>query len=107
MSGVYIFHSGAKIWVFGWLGKKYDDLLYKKANIMGKGIEKREKGENFTVLGEKNMILEKRGGGKNIQFLGNIYPCNMFQSPLTEIVSMHREINTNRLTSETNRFHPL
>ena len=29
---------------------------------MGKGVEKREKGELFTVLGEKNMILEKGGG---------------------------------------------
>ena len=42
---------------------------------MGKGAEKREKGLIFTELGKKNMILEKGGGG-NIQFLGNIYPCS-------------------------------
>ena len=67
--------AGAKIWVFGWFGEKYDDLLSKKANIIGKGVEKLEKGEIFTVLGGKNMILEKKGGwGKNIPFLGNIYP---------------------------------
>ena len=80
---VYIFHfaprpRGAKIWVFGWLWKKYDDFLGKKANIMEKGVEKREKVEIFTVLGEKNMVFKNGvgGGDKNIQFLGNIYPCN-------------------------------
>ena len=31
---------------------------------MGKGVEKRGKGEIFTVLGGKNMILEKGGRGK-------------------------------------------
>ena len=52
-------------WLVG--GKKVV-LLSKKANIMGKGVEKREKGEIFTVH------EGKRGVGKNIQFLGNIYP---------------------------------
>ena len=40
--GVYIFNFATTIWVFGWLGKKYDDLLSKKANIIGKGAEKRD-----------------------------------------------------------------
>ena len=33
--------------------EKKDDLLSKKANIMGKGVEKLKKVEIFTVLGEK------------------------------------------------------
>ena len=46
------------------LGKKYDDLLGKKANMMGNGVEKLKKGEIFTVLGGKNMFLEKGGWAK-------------------------------------------
>ena len=35
---------------------------------MGKGIEKREKGEILKVLGRKNLILEKGGGTKIFNF---------------------------------------
>ena len=35
---------------------------------MGKGVDKREKGKIFTVIGEKNMILEKGGGAKISNF---------------------------------------
>ena len=33
------------------------------------------KEEFFTVLGGKNMIFEKRGGGNNINYLDIIHPC--------------------------------
>ena len=49
---------------------------------MGKKVEKLEKGEIFIVLGGKYMILEKGGGGgKNIPFWGNIYPCPIHIMP--------------------------
>ena len=38
-------------------------------------MEKRWKEEIFTVLGEKNMIFEKRGEGKYIIYFDNIHPC--------------------------------
>ena len=50
--------------------KKYDDLL-KKRKYKGEEVEKRGKGEIFTVLGEKLKFL-KKGGGKNILFWSNI-----------------------------------
>ena len=40
---------------------------------MGKGIEKREKGEILIVLGRKNMILEK-GGGQKYSIFGKYIP---------------------------------
>ena len=58
----------------GWLGKKYDDLLRKNVNIRGKRWENRKKGKIFTVLGGKSIIFGK-GGGKNINYLDNIHPC--------------------------------
>ena len=40
---------------------------------MGKGVEKLKKGEIFTVLGGKNMFLEKWGGGQKLSiFVKNI-----------------------------------
>ena len=36
----------------------------KTANILGKGVDKREKVEMFTVLGGKKSDLRKRGGGE-------------------------------------------
>ena len=71
--------GGAKIWVFGWLGKKYDDLLSKKANIIGKGAEKLKIGEIFTVLGGKNMFLEKGGGVAKISHFCEIYTPEIFK----------------------------
>ena len=53
--GIYISLYG---FLVGW-GEKYDDLLSEKANIMGKGVEKREKGDIFTVLGGKKYDLGK------------------------------------------------
>ena len=32
------------------------------------------KEEMFTVLGGKNMIFEKKGGAKNINYFDNIHP---------------------------------
>ena len=49
-------------------------LLIKNANIWGKRWEKRGKEEIFTVLGGKNMIFKKKGGGKNINYFENIHP---------------------------------
>ena len=63
---------------------------------MGKGVEKRGKGEIFTVLGGKNMIFEKGGRGK-ISNLGNIYPwiadCQMDRSILATLSSSARSRN--------------
>ena len=42
------------------VGGKYGDLLRrKKTNIRGKRWKNGEKGEMFTVLGKRNIILEK------------------------------------------------
>ena len=49
-------------------------LLGKKANIMGKGVEKREKWEIFIVLeGNSFFILEKGGGDAKISNFWEIY----------------------------------
>ena len=56
------------------MGKKYDDLLRKNVNIRGKRCKKGGNEEIFTVLQGKNIILGKRGGGKNIIYLDNIHP---------------------------------
>ena len=57
----------------GWLGKKYDDLLRKNTNIRGKRWKKGEIEEIFTVLGGRNMILEKGGRGAKISIILMIY----------------------------------
>ena len=54
-----------KYWLVG--GQKYDDLLSKNANT-GEEVVKQRKGEIFTVLWRKNIIMEKGGGAKNIIF---------------------------------------
>ena len=64
--GVYIFQSPPKIWVIGWLGKKYDNLLRKGAKNMG--VRGGKKGNKNW----KNIIFEKGEGGKKIYNL-NIY----------------------------------
>ena len=66
IAGVYIFHF--KIWVVGWLGKKYDNLLRKNANIRGK------RGNFHCIFGVK-YHFGKGGGGKNINYLDNMHPC--------------------------------
>ena len=43
--GVYIL----KIWVIGWLGKKYDDMVLKNANLREKSWENWDKEEIFIV----------------------------------------------------------
>ena len=73
--GVYIFHfSFWKIWSIGWLGKKYDYLLRKNANIRGKRWKNGKKVKFSLYLGGKNHF-EKRWWGKNILFWENIHPC--------------------------------
>ena len=58
----------------GW-GKNMIYLSLKKsANIRGNKWKNGEKEDIFTVLGGKNIILEKRGWGKNINYLDNIDP---------------------------------
>ena len=60
-----IFFILQKIWVIGWLGKKYDDLLIKN-------VQKRVRGgkdEIFTVLGGK-ISFWKNGGGQKYQLFG-------------------------------------
>ena len=52
-------------------GKKYDDLLGKKANIRGKRWTKEEKGQIFTLFLGKISFL--RGGGAKISYFGQIY----------------------------------
>ena len=87
LAGVYIFYfapppSGgeAKIWIIGWLGKKYDDLKRKNVNLKGKWWKNGGKGEIFIVLGGKNIILKKRVEAKISPF-GEIYaPDEMRQN---------------------------
>ena len=47
-----------------WLGKKYDNLLRRNANIRGKTCEKGWKEEIFTVPGGKKYNIGKVGGAK-------------------------------------------
>ena len=54
------------------MGKKYDNLLRKNADLREKRWKNGEKEDIFTV---KNIIFGKRGGGKNIIILANIHPC--------------------------------
>ena len=76
---IVIFFQGCKFFPgqdimkrIGWLGKKYDSLLKKKANIRGKRWMDGEYGEIFTVLGGKNIIFEKKGEAK-ISYFRQIY----------------------------------
>ena len=62
------------IWIIGWLGKKYEVLFRKKRKNKRKEVEKRGKGEIFTKLGGKNIILEKNGWGKNVTILRKYTP---------------------------------
>ena len=52
-----VIFRNSKILVVGWLGKIYVDLLRKKREYNGKGVEKRE---IFTVLGVRKKIMDKR-----------------------------------------------
>ena len=63
----------------GWLGKKYDDLQRKNANIRGKRSKQGEEGQILTVLvGEKCHFGNRGGGGQNINCLDIIHPCMAF-----------------------------
>ena len=64
-SYAYIFYF-ARIWVTGWFGKNYDDLLRKNVNIRGK----REKRGQFKLYLWKNIIFKKKMSvGKKYFFL--------------------------------------
>ena len=63
------------------MGKKYDYLLRENAKIRGKRWKKEGKEEIFTVIGGKNIILE-RGGGKNINYLDNYTPDHMIKNEI-------------------------
>ena len=56
------------------MGKKYDYLLRINPDIRGESWNNVGKEEILIVLGEKNLILEKWGGGKNINYFDNIHP---------------------------------
>ena len=64
---------------FGWLGKKYDDLLRKNANLR----EKRWKNGKFSLYQvEKYNFWKKRGGGgQKYNNLGKLY------NPVTILIS--------------------
>ena len=61
VSGIY-FSLNMGFWL---VWEKYDDLLVKKANIVGKGVEKRE---YFHCTWGKKYDLGKRGGAKISNF---------------------------------------
>ena len=67
----------AKIYVFGRLEKKYDDLLRKRVYKGFKRLKKGGKEDIFYCTWRKNMIFEKRerGGDKNINIFDNLHPC--------------------------------
>ena len=69
-------------------GKKYDNLLRKNMNVRGKRWKKGVKSEFFNVLGRKNIILEKGGGGK-ISINWTIYTPGMTPEEWIKIVNMH------------------
>ena len=89
-AGVHIFHlpprppppgmgEGAKIWVIGWLGKKYDDLLRKNANIRGK---RWKNGKKWKIFTGKKYHFGKRG--QKYHILVKIYtlaiqPCRRYR----------------------------
>ena len=55
----------------GCLGKIYDYLLSKNANIRGKRLKKRGKRRNFSLHWGKNIIFEKEeGGAAKISYFG-------------------------------------
>ena len=77
---VYILHfalppppgPGAKIWVIGWLGGKYDVLVRKNVNMRGKRCKNGQKVENLHCTSGKKCHFEK-GGGAKISYLWQIY----------------------------------
>ena len=85
--------GGGQIWRIGCMGKKYDDLLRKNANIGGKRWKTGKKGKSSLYVGEKNIIFDKRGGGKNIFFWANIHPC-MLQVGLKHFDIVLMKINS-------------
>ena len=61
--------GGQKYELLAGLGRKYDYLLRKSANIRGNRWTNGKKGEIFTVPRGKNFIFGKRGEGK-ISYFG-------------------------------------
>ena len=63
---------------------------------MGKGVEKLEKGEIFTVIGGTNMILEK-GGGAKISHFWEIYTpatvINIFSISMARTLCAVMDVN--------------
>ena len=54
----------------------------EKPGLKGKMVKKKwGEGEIFTVLGEKNIILKKRGGGQKYHIWGNMHPCSQNLMP--------------------------
>ena len=68
----FTFSFCPKIWNIGWLGKKYNDLFWKSANIRGKRGKKWEKEDISLYIGEKTQFLEI-GGGAKISSFGQIF----------------------------------
>ena len=73
--GVYIFNF-SKIWVIGWLGKKYDDYWRKTQIWRGRG-GKTEKGIFSLYFGEK-ISFWKWGEGQKYHILGKYTPLAKF-----------------------------
>ena len=70
----------------GWLGE-FDDLLRKTQEV-----EKRVKRGNFYCT-----CVEKyhfgRGGGKNVNYLDNIYPCNLVKKKGKDTIIIDYDIS--------------
>ena len=65
---------------YGWLGKKYEDLSRKNANIKGK---RWKKGGKFSLYLWKKISFWKKGGGaKILSYLDIIHPCKVNNSSL-------------------------
>ena len=62
-----------------WLGKKYNDLLRKNANIRGKRSKSGCKEDILTVLGEKISFMKKWGGGAKKSYFGKYTPLVVFE----------------------------
>ena len=69
------------------MGKKYDDLLRKNANIRGKRWTKDGKKEISTETRGKNFFLEKREGQK-YHILGKYTP--LWEGGITSAHRAHR-----------------
>ena len=84
ITGVYVFHF-AKKWVFGWLEKKYDDLLRKNANTWGKRWEKGGKEEIFTIIVWLSLhdpvckLARRSGTGRHVCIVYSVMQSELLQ----------------------------